>query len=485
MNVLRRLALVFSVILGLVAQVSAQSPPVERAENPRFAPADVDTILLQLHALLRVFHPFAHEVRGRESIDATVAELREGNRARGASDSLSLSELFALVADLRAVVGDGHFQVEFGDETEAVLAEAAHFYDLATARSDSGAVVVVADVRLADTVALPAGAELLTLEGATMTELLGELAYVGFDDHGVSDPAAYVAALNLPYFFQQRFGYRDSLHLTYRLGGQNRTAVLPATHHMLSAEESERAPSYLDDYIHLDTTALPDVLRLHLLSFSREEYGRGNAKRQLRRIMRYVDKRDPRALIVDVRDNTGGALRLVDEVYSYFARGTYRILDDARAYHPIVTGATPSTRHFNRVLRRVVREEPSYVMPPYAKPRRAKRRRHFDGEVIVLTDELTFSGASILAHLVQHYERGRVVGQAPGGSAERVYAGQFYYGRVGPGGALRVRVPLWRLDLVGENRGNVRPDVRVPRTRADLVEGRDRALEVAEDMLRE
>ncbi len=466
---------------GLVAV----SPAIEgnTARDFRFAESDVEDLLEELRELLGAYHPFAHERTGRVQIDSTIGVLRKRVDLGGASDSLSLSEVYALLATLRTVVGDGHFQVRFGFDFEEEIMQAMHAYDLPTARIDSGAVLLLADALRGDTVLVPAGAEILELDDIGLDSLLGNISYAGLDDHGTADAPSQVAARNLPYFYQRIYGYRDSMRLRYRHADSTRAVFLRATDLFFMSDPLQERESDMDEYLHLDTTALADVMRLHLLSFSSEEYGKGNAKRQIRKMMRFVDRESVRAMIIDVRNNTGGALDLVDEVYSYLATGPYYLLDDARAYHPMVKGRTPTSRFVIRMMGLVSSSDSGYVMESLLRRRQPKRRHHFDGEVIVLTDEFTFSGASILAHLVQQSGRGRVVGQLPGGSAERVYAGQFYQGTFGPGDGFFVRIPLWRLDLVGDTRGNVRPDVVVPLKRKDMLDARDRTLEVAEELL--
>ena len=159
------------------------------------------------------------------------------------------------------------------------------------------------------------------------------------------------------------------------------------------------------------------------------------------------------------------------------------MLDSMTATTKRAVGKNVIGRTGNRVFGGTRGRNGDYRRRWAGKPVKPKRRHRFDGDVVVLTNELTFSGGSTLAHYVKHYGRGELVGQVPGGSAERMYAGDLFEIKIGPEDEFRVNMPLWYMDMVGDAKGNVQPDVVVERTRERVLSEEDDTLAAALELL--
>jgi C-terminal processing protease CtpA/Prc len=172
-----------------------------------------------------------------------------------------------------------------------------------------------------------------------------------------------------------------------------------------------------------------------------------------------------RALVLDVRENDGGN-----------SNEGYRVLA-ALADRPFATSGW-TTRQYRPAFRSWGRREgrhvaaPDTVAPGAGLPPGAPR---FAGPVVVLTSPRTYSAAEDFLAAFRGLRRGRVVGEATGGSTGNPVAFALPGGGfarvcskhdVGPDGTEFVGVGL-------------RPDVAVPATVADLRAGRDAALAAA------
>ncbi|MEM1356612.1 MAG: S41 family peptidase, partial [Bacteroidota bacterium] len=102
---------------------------------------------------------------------------------------------------------------------------------------------------------------------------------------------------------------------------------------------------------------------------------------------------------------------------------------------------------------------------------------------VVLINEMTFSGASLIAHYIKQSGRGELVGTTSGGSSRQTYGGTMHTHRLGPAGELTLTVPNYILKLPKPIPGNVAPDHEVIYSRENLLEGEDAQLQVAKMVL--
>lgn len=158
------------------------------------------------------------------------------------------------------------------------------------------------------------------------------------------------------------------------------------------------------------------------------------------------DLRGARALVLDLRNNGGGFVRSVAHVAShFFAEET-----DLGQF------ITRQGRSAHRRTRRL--------------------RAAYTGPVVVLVSARSASGAEVLAAALQEARRGAVVGTAP--TTCGCLLGVSHTRRLADGGQLNVSDTEYRTARGRRVEGaGIRPDRIIELRRADLLEGRDRALE--------
>ncbi len=454
----------------------------------KYSPAEAGEILAEFGGALRTYHPFAYRGRGTQLIDSAMAVARARLGERKPVDSLYAGEVIALAGPIRATIGDGHLQLRPTRDKGFIAQQAKHRYELALRRSDDGALLLSDSLVLRDSTVLPKGAEVIALENRPTAGLIAEVAaFVGVDDHDLRSAREWYPAHYLPTFYQRAYGWHDSLLLTTVDGGGDTASVFlypRDTEREKGKREKLGRRAQLAQSIYLDTTALAGVYRLGVASFSKGELGKADAYRKLRKLMKQLRRDSATGLVIDVRSNTGGSAALVDHLYGFIAEDPYLMLDSMIGYTPRAWGKNVFERVGNYLFGGVRRDGDVWTKRNLRKPRKPKRRNHFDGDVVVLTNEITFSGGSVFAHYVKYYRRGRVVGQVPGGSAERMFAGDLFEVLIGPREEFRINMPLWYMDMVGDARGNVQPDVIVPRTRENQLDGTDAPLEAALELLK-
>ena len=166
---------------------------------------------------------------------------------------------------------------------------------------------------------------------------------------------------------------------------------------------------------------------------------------------RLAANRDAPGVILDLRQNSGGAVWSLERVINDF-------FDERVSYGAFVS----------------------------RKGRRAEEKSAwrdgvgFDGALVVLIGGASASSAEILAHVFKHYKRGVLIGRPTAGA---VVASRFY--RLRDRGELQLGIYDFE-SLSGDRlEGNgVQPDILVERSLADLREGIDSDLEAAIEWLR-
>ncbi len=471
--------LLCAVILGAFAKTSGQS-------TVKYSRGQADTVLTQFVEALHAYHPFANRGNGGARIDSAAEVSRAMIRDERTQDSLYLGDVIAAAGPIRATIGDGHLQFRPVMSKAFREQQRLHQYDLSLQRDDTGDLFLADSLVLRDSTVLPKGAQLLTLETRPIDVVVAEIsAFTGVDDHDLRAAREWYPSRYIATFYQRTYGWHDSLAVQVLVDADTVPAVLyPETVTLVPEKAPKvRRRAQMTRSISLDTTAATGVYRLDVNSFSGDVLGKANPYRRLRKLIKEVDRAQASALIVDVRNNTGGSADLVDHLYGFIAREPYHMVDSMLGYTPRVWGKNIFERLGNYVFGNVRSTGDKYVKRGLRKQRKPKRRRHFDGDVIVLVNEITFSGGTAFAHYVQHFGRGRVVGQTSGGSAERMFAGDLFEVRIGPRKEFRINMPLWYMDMVGDTRGNVVPDVIVPRTRENQLDDSDPVLEAALELL--
>jgi len=232
--------------------------------------------------------------------------------------------------------------------------------------------------------------------------------------------------------------------------------------------------------IRLDTTSREDIYKLSIRTFSSGAYGKANQYKYINKLIKRLDSLKAKGLIIDLRNNTGGSLNFVNHIYSKIATDDFYSGDQGIGYSTRAHGKNFFSKLGSTVFGTVRKKEGYYIKKSmFNKNRAEKEKKRFTGAVVVLVNETTFSGGTCFANYVQTFGRGKIVGQTAGGSAERMYAGTMFKQPIGPKGSLVINMPLWYMDMPGDNIGNVTPDVLVPRNREDIVSQRDAALEAA------
>lgn len=208
-----------------------------------------------------------------------------------------------------------------------------------------------------------------------------------------------------------------------------------------------------------------------------------------------IDSLGTEYLILDLRDNTGGSLKEIGNLYGFFAKEEFtfinpmetktRLISTSRMWSggstfagACIKGlATPFSVTSDLIKSKKVNQK------LYRKNKFNKTREPFEnafkGKLYVLINGLSFSASSILSTNLHGSGRATFIGEETGGAYNGTVAG-IYQKKPLPNSKLIL--PLWMMNIdapykTEPNGYGIQPDVKVQPKLDDLIEGRDTILD--------
>ncbi len=217
-----------------------------------------------------------------------------------------------------------------------------------------------------------------------------------------------------------------------------------------------------------------------------------NFHRFFRETFKIIAKNNIKNIILDLRDNGGGNLMNCNLLFRYlynkpnkftgradmsaryFTTAKYAdhfIINDLRGFYPLLLVHKDSFGYYSKL-----------PTDRFKKP----KNKVYNGNLIVLTNGYSFSATALLASNLQQVNRGIFIGEETGGGFNQCTAGRIPYLTL-PNTGLKLRLPLKVIKPANQRelkgRG-VFPNVEVKNRIEDVIEGKDKVLDKAMEMLK-
>lgn len=206
----------------------------------------------------------------------------------------------------------------------------------------------------------------------------------------------------------------------------------------------------------------------------------GKGTRLYKKAVRNMKKNKAKYLVIDLRDNTGGSFSSSVNLIRHVADKPFSMRVHRRMFRSWRHQSL--FNHWNRfnafLMFDIFNPNPRWIkdgkMVYKLKYRPYRKRRHFDGQVFVLTNGLSFSASSQTATYIKELSDAIIIGDETGGGAAANNGMQIPLFKL-PESGLRVRVPQFHLDYrLGPDQGRgVMPDIPTPYTIEDVLKNRD------------
>jgi hypothetical protein len=355
-----------------------------------------------------------------------------------------------------------------------------------------------------DSVKLPLGAEILTVNGISMDEIVKKLlALAPADGLGtamkyrtlpIDFDLAYALAYGEPKEFTisyLSFQAREPLVKTLPAIPGKRTVALYDSRHSAKRKAKKFRYQSVDE-----NTGL---LTVNTFEFGIKKKSKQKYKDFLQETFAALGgESGKKNLIIDVRENEGGYPKNEMLLTSYLAATPFREMKNAR----VTTLSIPAKEHLDRkefpqgIIRYVEKHLVSdfektaagtYQIKEEKNPVRKPRSSAFKGNLYVLISGMTHSGASSLCSLLREYPNVTFLGEETGGCSAAFTAGNLLVYNL-PHSWCQLVVPVIRYEtnLIDSkypaHRGII-PDHPVEQTQEDLLDGTDSILQLTLELI--
>lgn len=349
---------------------------------------------------------------------------------------------------------------------------------------------------------LAKGTVIKSINGISQAELLNKI-FDRLPIDGYANNINYIrVSANFPYYYRNLFTVTDTFSISYLdSNGKVHYTKAPAYKPVVdtTAKDSLKARKTIKPKppkisrakqqskyrtFHIDTTKRFAVMEIN-------SFTKGNMRRFFRRSFNSLQKEEIPNLILDIRNNGGGRVRLSILLAKYISRHPFRIADSV---YSISSGLKPYTKQFenkwlnNLQIKFITKrgEDGNRHLKKYErKCYLANKKQKYNGKVYTLISGPTFSAATLFANLIKGQEGILLCGEETGGG---------WYGNSGiiipylklKNTGCRISFPLFRVVQYchepRQGRG-VQPDIYIGTDYPSLINEKDRKMEVVKKMI--
>jgi Periplasmic protease len=367
---------------------------------------------------------------------------------------------------------------------------------------------------------LKVGYQLCAVNGRPVDSLLAKFRQVVTSDGYNETFLPKYISTNFNAFLSKNMGRQDSLLCSIKVGDTSKTMLLkridpadlvkdtvkvkkpkvPLTIAQRDSARAERNLRFLQGYDSDEKVYMKEltfykgdssIAVLKIRSFSE-----GNYSKFYRNTFKKLDSLHTKMLVIDLRNNLGGRLNEVENLYSYLSDTTIAFTDPAhmtslRSIYfmplrnvpliaiPFIAPFYPLYAIFTTT--RVSRSNGEWYYRFSRKRMKLAKEHRFSGKVYVLINGNSFSASSIISSNLKGSKRATFIGEETGGAYNGTVAGVMPFFKL-PNSMLSVRIGVLKVaphyKTEGEGFG-IKPDIILSSSLDDVVKGVDKELDAA------
>ena len=215
-----------------------------------------------------------------------------------------------------------------------------------------------------------------------------------------------------------------------------------------------------------------------------------------RETFREIKKAKSKYLILDIRDNLGGSLAEITNLYSYLAKDKFRFINDFEIANRTSITQADYFSHFPNYLKPIAaigylqskltsllmvrhKNDKYYLKSQNIFTPKKPKKDAFEGEIYVLINGSSFSASSVISAKLKNDKRAMIIGEETGGANDGTVAGIYSTQKL-PNSKLKLPIGLFlvqpNIEFTHTMKG-VTPDVEIKPTFQQILERKDIELE--------
>lgn len=449
--------------MAVLTLVSVVGQPV-RGQSGTLSRSEMEEDLARLEILLTELHPAISTEADIHRLIHALDEIRQ-ELPEALEPEAFLQELSRLVVSLEC----GHtmlFPRQYAPEAVSGL------FPVALDRV-GGRIVLAHHYKLGSRT-LKRGGIVTSINGLPMEQILDELThYLGGADHFNPEILKDFAVGRFPERYRARYGAHDQFQLGYKAVPDSSPQLVRLTIDSLQRLSPEPEP------VDLTIDALQTVAVLKIRSFKKS----GRFTRELDEAFREIAEKKIGKLVLDLRDNPGGAFLHSERLLKYLFPENFRVFRQVDAVNLRSTYRELGPRANLQTLLELgwIKGYKFKSLRRLSRPIKPIKDNNFSGSLLVLINSRTFSAASIVAAILKSSGRARLVGTVSGGGFYQTYGGHYHFAELQHSG-IRVRLPTMAFQLAVTDSlqapgTNLAPQVIIERDYSTFVGNEDVQLE--------
>lgn len=466
-------AILLPALCATTLHAAAQKLP---ADTVKGLIRDLSRELALKHPGFYRYHTPAYFARYTDSLAATV------------TDSLTELETFRKLKPFIAQVGCLHTELQLSEATRAEMAKRPILFPMQLYFKGRKAYVLR---NLSGNNAIAPGSEVLSINGRSIPQILDVL-LPSIASDGYNQTLKY---RSLFYFFPLQ--YARMVEVTEQYTVQTSHQGKTSTHKISGALTKDiaapgfMAPPEFKKPLELSIQQATAVLSIH--TFADSDLKEYDQDFKVFMVSAFADIKDKgvKHLIIDLRNNTGGSDGNAAFLAGYFFDKPYRYWNRIEVTESIARQITgEAEQYYNKPVQegnrwlwqkaKVVNDFDYYEeQQPASSP--------FKGKVYVLTNGFTMSSSADLAAVLKYNKKALFIGEETGGGFQGNNSGMMPESDMKPSG-LVVTIPLQKYYTAVDStlyagKGTI-PDYPVTYSPQELINGKDKEMALAEDLIR-
>ncbi|MCP5053452.1 MAG: hypothetical protein GY940_40175 [bacterium] len=458
-------------------------------EEELFISFTPEQLKADLDSMLKVFEEVHPDIYANIPSQEVKALLKETQSQL--NTPMTQREFFPIVARFVAGFKDGNTGVRFPDEWGHYLRNNGLLFPFQLEQSQAHRGIIVKTVYSEDTPINP-GDRMLTINGQPMDRLIHEFSSWFSGDSEYHRITAVLQNLSV-YLWLKKI--QSPYRLTYKTLETERTEQQNESPAEVQGIEANRMQAIIIEERKSNARSYRfsrDADGIGLIEFPSMRVHSEQFETFLKETFRDIQLNPVKALIIDIRRNSGGAFKPVNSLMQYLTPEPYRELDRVEqkissrfkiylkdSYLPSFLRWVPVQYLYGRGREMWATQEGQMAVLPADKRFTKKNPIRYHGPLYFLIGPQTFSNAATLAYIISANKLGTLIGEETGGrlnSFEQIYRFDLPYSR------LQIAVSTARLIRTGEDsayKGGQRPDFEVRQSPEDSSNGKDTVLEFA------